>query len=100
MCLVENIICCKKTVKIDKMVKNGENRPILAKKIAKNGGFLRFFGQNRGVFLVTAPFPAPRNCKILWGPIGAECLEHLVILSKDIHETRMCFVESVNEESR
>jgi len=61
------------------------------KKSQKMADFCGFLGKI-GVFLVLAPFPAPQNCGILWGPIGAEYLEHLVILSKDTHETDFCFV--------
>lgn len=50
VCLVENIVCCKKTVKIGKMVKKWRKSPYFGEKIAKNGGFLRVFGRNRGVF--------------------------------------------------
>ena len=51
------------------MLKKWQKSPYFGEKIAKNGGFLRVFGQNMG-FLVLAPFPAPQNCGILWGPIG------------------------------
>ena len=64
--LIENIVCCKKTVKIGKMVKNGENHPILAKKSQKMADFCGFLDKI-GVFLVLAPFPAPRNRNLFRG---------------------------------